>query len=162
ADVIAGGLLTLIGHGLTPNGKVSVRVDGHTVLATAADGAGNFQTDVVVPQGLPAGTHRVDLLDRGTGRLIQTPLRVVAPRGRRVQAFHLVGDVFVRHGPPLRHLDGILTVQAEAGTGDFTGHARLQLANGAAILAPAGWLLGATLHLRVAGAGLMLSGQGTA
>jgi len=162
STTIAGGLVTISGHGFAASAPITLRVDGAQVLATSSDSQGMLRVSVVLPSTLGVGRHILSSQVGSTGRQAQTAVTIVAPQARVARTFHFVGTALPHLGAPLLSLNGILTVQAETGTGDFTGHARLRLDDGTTVLAPAGWLLGATLHLRIADGPVLLIGQGAA
>ena len=159
---IAGGLLTVSGAGFSSGEAIAVRVDGTTLRSTVTDSHGGYTVDVVLPGGLSTGAHTIGGFELTTGRFAQTALTIVAPAARVSRTLHFVGSLLPRSGAALLHINGILTLDIEPQTGDFSGHAHLLLDDGRTTLSPTGWLLGSDMRLRVSYVGVLLIAQGQA
>lgn len=95
--VAAGESVGVAGSGYAPGADVKVSAAGVTLASVAADPAGAFSTDVVIPRSVPSGTHEVTAAGAGAGggtQVLSASLTVTGGASRSAS----LGDALPRTG----------------------------------------------------------------
>lgn len=96
--VAAGQSVGVAGSGYAPGADVKVSAAGVSLASVAADSAGAFSTDVVIPRSVPSGTHEVTAAGAGAGGGTQVLSASLTVTGASRSGAASLGDALPRTG----------------------------------------------------------------